>query len=149
MDALDRKFNGFLKRIATLVLHLLTILVVLIMISGSVHAVWLVLQQLANGDPAPGLISVEELLAVFSVLLNILVGYELFKSISIILKSDVIPVPEIIMVSGIAIANKIITLDSYKTDPIKVLALGGLMIALGASYYFYTRRVESPTGDDQ
>lgn len=141
MTANDKNFNLLLKRVATLVLHLMTILVVLVMIGGSGHAVWLVISQLFNQDPILGLVNVEELLAIFSVLLNILIGYELFKSISIIIKSDVIPVAEIVMVAGIAVANKIITLDSSKTDPLKMLALGALIVALGISYYFYTRHV--------
>ena len=148
MDAIDRRFNHVLKRIATWILHLLTILVVLVMISGSGHAVWLVIQQVTNGDPAPGLVSVDELLGIFSVLLNILIGYELFKSISIIIKSDVIPVAEIIMVAGIAVANKIITLDSTKTDPMKVLALGAIIVALGISYYFFTRQIAERASDE-
>lgn len=147
MDSIDRKFNLVLKRIATVVLHLLTILVVLMMISGSAHAVWLVMQQIFNGDPVWGMVSIQELLPLLSVLLNILIGYELFKSISIILKSDVIPVAEIIMVAGIAVANKIITLDSHQTDPIKVLALGAIIIALGVSYYFFTRQVATEVAD--
>lgn len=149
MNAIDKKFNLMLKRIATLVLHVMTILVVVMMIGGSGHAIWLVASQFLNQDPAMGLVNVEELLAIFSVLLNILIGYELFKSISIIIKSDVIPVAEIVMVAGIAVANKIITLDSSKTDPMKMLALGGVIVALGISYYFYTRHVatEPPSVD--
>lgn len=140
---MDAKFQAVLKKVAGLVLHLMALLVVLVMISGSAHVVWVIAAQVLNGEPAVGLVNVEELLAVFSLFLNIMIGYELFKSITIILKSDVIPVTQIIMIAGIAIANKIITLDFKSTDPVKVFALGAAIVCLGAGHYLYSRHTES------
>lgn len=129
-----------MKRVATGVLLLVALLIVVIMISGSLHVVWVVIDNIGNGEPARGIIDVEELTSIFSLLLNIVIAYELFKSTSIIIKSDVIPVAEILMISGIAIANKIITLDFHKTEPMKMFALAAIVLSLGAGFYFYSRR---------
>lgn len=136
---MDEKFLAILKKVAGLVLNLMALLVVVVMISGSAHVLWVIAGQVLNGEPAVGLVNVDELLAIFSLFLNIMIGYELFKSITIILKSDVIPVAQIVMIAGIAIANKIITLDYKNTDPMKVFALGAVIVCLGAGHYFYSK----------
>jgi uncharacterized membrane protein (DUF373 family) len=72
--------------------------------------------------------------------LIIAVGYELIKSLILIITSETIPSAPIIQIAIIAVANKIITLDIKHTEPIMVVGLGVLIAALGLTHFLLNYR---------
>ena len=72
---------------------------------------------------------------VFQSILIIVIGYELFKALHIVVNSKVIPDLPIVQIAIIALANKIIALDDLLNDYKIMLALAAILIALAISHY--------------
>lgn len=85
--------------------------------------------------PNTGMLDLQELYKIFKLVLIIVVGYELTKSILIIIESDEIPAKTILSIAIIALANKIITLDLAHTGFETLLGLAAMVISLGASIF--------------
>ena len=82
------------------------------------------------------LIDITLLFESFNLVLINAVGYELVKSLSIIISSDVIPTRLIIQIAIIAVANKIITLDLKNVKTEMLYGMASILIGLGAAFYF-------------
>lgn len=113
------------------------------MLLGTIDLFIVFYNNVTSPDPYSGVINVEDLYKIFSVLLIIVVGYELFKSMLLILGSDKIPVKSILKIASIALANKIITLNIKAVEVEEMLGLAALIIAIGASFFFYNKEVET------
>ena len=72
----------------------------------------------------------------------IIVGYELFKSLYIILQSNQMPVKSITKVAAIAMANKVITLNLKEIEPIELFGISTLIISIGVSYFLFQKDPE-------
>jgi len=81
-------------------------------------------------------INVNDLLSdAFQSILVIVIGYELFKALHIVVNSKAIPDLPIVQIAIIALANKIIALDVLVDDYKIMLALAAILIALAISHY--------------
>lgn len=80
----------------------------------------------------------------FNLILIIAIGYELIKSLILIISSNTVPTLPIIQIAIIAVSNKIITLDIKQTNVYILIGLALLIAALGLTYflmkYFETQR---------
>lgn len=126
-------------KIGKWLLYLLMGLVIFSMLFGSIHLIILFFQNVWEHDPYPFSLDVKKLFDIFSFILIIVVGYELFKSITYILKSDKIPVKAILEIALIAVANKIITLDLLKVGANMLISLGVLLAGIGVAYMLFTK----------
>ncbi len=93
--------------------------------------------------PYPFMLDVNELFEVFKLCLIIAVGYELIKSLLIIVGSEVIPVVPIVKIALIAIANKIITLDLHTTEALTIVGMALLVMALALCLFFLSPKPEA------
>jgi uncharacterized membrane protein (DUF373 family) len=87
----------------------------------------------------------DEILQIFGYFLLILIGIELLETIKAYLIKNEIQVEIIILVAIIAVARKIILLDPFMEgaeafQAPEIIALGGVIIALAASYYLIKKR---------
>jgi len=73
---------------------------------------------------------------VFQSILIIVIGYELFKALHIVVNSRAIPDLPIIQIAIIALANKIIALDVLNNDYRIMIGLASILIALAVTNYF-------------
>ena len=89
------------------------------------------------------LVDVSTLFEVFNLILIIAIGYELIKSLLLIISSDTVPTIPIIQIAIIAVSNKIITLDINQTDETTLIGLALLIAALGLAYFLMKYRKES------
>jgi len=96
--------------------------------------------ELISPDPYPFVLHVSELLGIFSLSLIIVVGYELIKSIILVVKSDLIPVDAITKIAAIAVLNKMITADYGAVDAYKIAAMALILLSIGAAYHFFRRK---------
>ena len=87
-------------------------------------------------EPPYALLEIATLLEIFNLVLIIVVGYELTKTISVIASSDRIPIVPIIQIAMTGVATKIITLDTKHIDATYVYGIAALMLALSASLFF-------------
>jgi len=69
------------------------------MFLGTGHIILLFYQSMASADPYYFLIKVDDLHLLFSLLLVMLVGHELFKSITLLLNHNNIPIKSILKIA--------------------------------------------------
>jgi len=74
---------------------------------------------------------------IFTLVLTIAIGYDLIKCFTKLISSDIIPVLPIIQISVVAVANKIITLDTKRTDPATLYGLATPLAGLGVAFYLF------------
>jgi len=112
---------------------------VIAMFLGSLDLAVNFYQLIISPDPHYLLIKVEELYYGFSTILIIVVGYELFKSMILILNHDKIPVKSILKIACIALANKIITLNIKTVDLNVMMGVSMLIAAVGIAFFFFNK----------
>ncbi len=79
-------------------------------------------------------LEIDELFRIFGFFFIILIGFELIETVEMYFKDNVIHAEVVLLVAVIAIARKVILLDLEKYDPIAIIGLGGIIIALGGCY---------------
>ena len=84
-------------------------------------------------------IDIGEFLRIFGFVFMVLIGFELLESIATYFKENVIHAEVVILIAVIAVSRKVILLDIEKYDPVSLIALGLIMLSLGASYYLIKR----------
>ncbi len=98
-------------------------------------------------DPSDGvmLLQVDQLLKIFGFFFIILIGFELIETIEMYFKENVIHAEVILLVAVIAVSRKVILLDLEKYDPIAIIGLGLIIIALGGCYALikYSYRIKN------
>lgn len=130
-DKFSQNVLGSLKYLIKTLVIIMTVSILL----GMVNLIYLLFYKITS-PPVVYMLDVNDLYGMFKLSLIILVGYELVKSLLIIINSHSIPSKTILNIAIIAVANKIITLDISHTEYTTVLALAALAIALGVSNYF-------------
>jgi uncharacterized membrane protein (DUF373 family) len=140
---MEKNLMHLLKKIARYTILTLAIVLVISMILGTADLIVedLVLKIIAS-DPYPILIKTEDLYSIFSMVLIIIVGYELFKSLYIIMYSNQMPVKSIFKVAAMAMANKVITLNLKEVSPIELFGIAALILGIGLAYYFFHKDPE-------
>ena len=128
---MERYLEKFKRYIILFVLLLLMIVLVL----STVELAVLTVQQILT--PPIFLLDVSRLLEIFSFVLMLLIGLELIESVEIYLehtnaKSLAEP---ILLIAIIAIARKIIVLDVKALEPMAVIGLAAILLALTIGYY--------------
>ena len=134
MSSQDKKFDSFILWINKCIIKILMIILTLCLILALGSLVQIVYHRIIS--PPFLLIDITLLFEIFNLVLIIAVGYELVKSLSIIISSDVIPTRLIIQIAIIAIANKIITLDMKNVKTEMLYGMASILIGLGAAFYF-------------
>lgn len=108
------------------------------LLSASMYLVYNIITEITA--PPILLIKPKLLYEIFSSALIIAIGYELIKSIIIIITSDEIPALPIVKIAIIAVANKVITLDMKDISHLTILGLAALLIGLAMIYYSLTKK---------
>jgi uncharacterized membrane protein (DUF373 family) len=127
------------KKGAVGILYFLLLIILVAMLLGTAHLAVIMYDMVISPNPYVGVLNIDDLAVIFSMLLNIVVGYELLKSVHIIIRSDIIPVGSILKISGIAVANKIITMDFKAVAYTQLLGIAAIAVALGLAYYFFLK----------
>ena len=139
---MEKNFLNTLKHVSKYIIFALMLILIISMVLGTVDLFVLLFKKIADPNPYPLLIDVEELYVVFSFLLIIILGYELFKSMYLILKSDMIPVKSILKIAAIALGNKVITLNLKEIHTNELFGLAALIVCIGVAYFFFHKDVE-------
>jgi uncharacterized membrane protein (DUF373 family) len=129
------KFSIYILGSLKYLLKALVIIMTVSILLGMINLIYLLFYKIIS-PPIVYMLDLNDLYGIFKLSLIILVGYELIKSLLIIINSHTIPSKTILNIAIIAVANKIITLDITHTEYTTVLALAALALALGASNYF-------------
>lgn len=139
---MERYFLKPMKYISKYIILSLMLVLILSMVLSTVDLYILFYKKVVDPQPYPFLIEVHELYSIFSVLLIIVVGYELFKSMNLLLGSDMIPVKSILKIATIALTNKIITLNLKEIEVNQLFGIAGLILCIGLAYFFFHKDPE-------
>jgi len=117
-------------------MSLLVLLVLTIIVSASIIELFIVL-FLDIFDPTDDVLFLEinELFRIFGFVFMILIGFELMETVEMYFKSNIIHAEVVLLVAVIAVSRKVILLDLDKYDPIAIIGLGIIILALGGCYY--------------
>jgi uncharacterized membrane protein (DUF373 family) len=85
------------------------------------------------------LLSISDILAIFGAFLAVLIAIEIFKNITLYLKTDVIPVRLVVATALMAISRKTIIFDFEKITPQYVVGTATVVLALGITYRLIQR----------
>ncbi len=80
-------------------------------------------------------LEIDELFKVFGFFFIILIGFELVETVEMYFKDNVIHAEVVLLVAVIAVSRKVILLDLEKYDPLAIVGLGIIIVALGACYW--------------
>lgn len=133
----DRLFHYFEKFIVVTLLFLMGIIILI----STFELVVSIVTQIANHDKADGLMFLQkqELLELFSFILLIVIGLELFETIKLYLNKHRIQADFILLIALTAIARKVIVIDYSKIDNFLVLGMAAMVLALSVGYYLIKR----------
>ena len=80
-------------------------------------------------------LEIDELFRIFGFFFIILIGFELIETVEMYFKENVIHAEVVLLVAVIAVSRKVILLDLEKYDPLAIIGLGIIIIALGGCYF--------------
>ena len=129
------KFNDKINKINTIMLQYLMCAVSFCLIIATMSATKLIIVSVIT----PHILDIDSkllLAEIFSIVLYILIGYDLFIALHIVVTSQIIPVLPIIRIAMIALANKIIALNLLVDDYKIILGLAAFLISLSVATYF-------------
>ncbi len=81
-------------------------------------------------------LEIDEIFRIFGFFFIILIGFELIETIEMYFKDNVIHAEVVLLVAVIAVSRKVILLDLEKYDPLAIIGLGFIILALGGCYWF-------------
>jgi uncharacterized membrane protein (DUF373 family) len=127
----------------------LTAMMAFVLVLAVVDVGYLIVKEVINAPLF--LFAIDELLDIFGMFLLVLIGIELIETMRAYMKDHTIRARVVFMVALIAVSRKVIILDIEKYDPLAVVGLAAVILALSVGYYFI-RKCESggcaPTKED-
>lgn len=94
--------------------------------------------------PPQYLLGIDNLLEIFGFFMMILIGLELLESIRAYLTDDVLHVEVVFLVAMIAIGRKVIILEVKDIEPLTLIGIAGIILALALGYYFVKKAIRLP-----
>jgi len=116
-----------------IVLGLLGMMIIVVFLSTVELAIVLVTELIDT--PKWLLLDINELLRIFGFFLMTLIGLELIQTMKVYLADDTVHVEIITLVAIIAITRKVIILDVKKMEPLALLGVAAIILALCVGYY--------------
>jgi uncharacterized membrane protein (DUF373 family) len=86
--------------------------------------------------PPNYMLGIENLLEIFGFFMMILIGLELLESIRAYLSDESLHVEVVFLVAMIAIARKVIILELKDLEPLVLIGIASIILALSLGYYF-------------
>lgn len=125
--------NRLIKRIETIIMATLIIMMVIVVSLSVIELGWILLKDIIS--PPVFILEVNELLEVFGMFLLVLIGIELLETLKVYISRKELRAEIIILVSIIAIARKVITLDLKNLEGDSMLGIAAITLSLTAGYY--------------
>jgi uncharacterized membrane protein (DUF373 family) len=126
---LERAIARF-ERVVILVILALLIVVVAV---STVELGWMLFRDISSWSSFA--LDIGEILDLFGFFLLVLIGLELMTTLKAFLRDGVLHAEVVLEVALIAIARKIIILDTSKVGGLTLMALAALVVALGVAFW--------------
>jgi len=122
-----------LKIFEKLILFSLVGMMALVVALATIELGWVIVKDILT--PPVLLLEINELLDIFGLFLLVLIGLELLDTIKSYLVEHKLHVEIVLVVAMIAIARKVIILDTEKLSALALLGIGAIILALAIGYY--------------
>ena len=116
-----------------LIIFILIGIMYVIIFLSIVELLWTIFQDIKS--PPVLILTSDELIDILGIFLLVLVGIELLDTVQVYLSEDEVHAEVVIEAALIAVARKVILLDTKTTPPVAVIGIGVIIIALAGGYY--------------
>ncbi len=131
-----------LQRIIRLAVRVLAVFMTAVILWGVVDVVYVLYDRLAT--PPFMLLQISDILETFGAFMAVLIAIEIFENIIIYLRDDVIHVKIVMATALMAIARKVIVLDTEKLQAIDFFAIAAVVLAMSVGYWLVCQRDKQP-----
>ena len=143
-EEIPRKHNDplieFLHKIIRFFVKVLAVLMVFVIIWGIGDVVYVLYQRLST--PPLFLLDINDIFLTFGAFMAVLIAIEIFINIRLYLGTDVLPVQLVVATALMAIARKVIVLDTDKISSEYIMAIAAVVLALGITYWLITKKAK-------
>jgi len=94
--------------------------------------------------PPKYLLGIDNLFEIFGFFMMILIGLELLESIRSYLSDNLLHVEVVFLVAMIAVARKVIILEVKELEPLALMGIASIILALALGYYHVKKAINSP-----
>lgn len=138
---MEEKLTRFTHGVEKWIVYVLLVLMLVVVAFAAIALVVELVVSLID-PPYIDFLDGGEMFAVFGAFLMVLIGLELVGVVRTYLEESYIRVEFVLMVALIAVAKKVIVLD-YKSDPLMVIAIAALVLALSTGFFLLRRSTNS------
>jgi uncharacterized membrane protein (DUF373 family) len=138
----DNRWARLIQRFERVVVLVLIGLLMLVVAISTVELGWQLLLDL--GSFKVMVLDMEEMFELFGFFLLVLIGLELLTTLKVHILKGVVHVEVVLEVALIAMAQKVIILDTYRSGPATMFGLAALIVALVVGYRLI-RAAREPT----
>ena len=124
---------GYLKKFERVVVGALILMLALVVLLSVVELGWVLIQYLIT--PPRFILEIKQLLELFGLFLVVLIGIELLETIKKYYTEGRVDLDVIIAVALIALSRKIITVDPKEYDPLSLVGMAAIILALVVGYW--------------
>lgn len=123
-----------------IILALIAMMMVAVLLATVELLIILVIELL---KPPKYLLGIDNLFEIFGFFMMILIGLELLESIRSYLTDNLLHVEVVFLVAMIAIARKVIILEVKDLDPLVLIGIASIILALALGYCFVKKAIQS------
>ena len=129
-----------------IILALIAMMMLAVLLSTVELLIILVVELL---KPPKYLLGIDNLFEIFGFFMMILIGLELLESIRTYLDDDLLHVEVVFLVAMIAIARKVIILEVKDLEPLALIGIASIIVALALGYYYVKKAIQSGSESKQ
>ena len=127
----------YLRKFERLVVATLILMLALVIMLSVLELGWVLVRDISK--PPIFILEIHELLELFGLFLLVLIGIELLETMKKYYNEGRVELDVIISVSLIAIGRKIITMDPKEYDPLTLVGIAAIILALIVGYWVIKR----------
>jgi uncharacterized membrane protein (DUF373 family) len=133
----DSRILPVMDRLKHILVIVITIMMGMVLVLAVVDLGFVLGKDILS--PPLFVLDVAELLEIFGLFLLVLIGIELFETMEIYVRENVVHTEVVFAVALIAVARKVIILDIKKIESATLLGLATVILALSVGYYLILR----------
>ncbi|NLX07902.1 MAG: phosphate-starvation-inducible PsiE family protein [Phycisphaerae bacterium] len=122
-----------MKKVERAIIWSLMVMMTVVVVLATIELAYVIAKDMVT--PPVMLLEIGELLEIFGLFLLILIGLELMETMRTYMFTSAIRVQVVFLVALIALARKVIILDPGKYDPLALVGIGVVVIALSVGYF--------------
>jgi uncharacterized membrane protein (DUF373 family) len=140
----DSRILPIMDRLKRVLVVVITIMMGVVLLLAVIDLAWVLGKDIVS--PPLFFLDIAELLEVFGLFLLVLIGIELFETMEIYVRENVVHTEVVFAVALIAVARKVIILDIKKIGSMTLLGLAAVILALSVGYYLIKKTFQPDNG---